>query len=341
MKFHSLALLVLMSILLTACGTPEKPPPPSATPLPPTEAPPPTEPPPTETLPLLTETPNPTETSIPALEPYTGAPRIVFSSNRGDDPNKIDLYLFDTGTAEITPLKTGFDAAILPSWSPDGNQVAFAVANVWNLYTIYADGTNLTQVTDFRSNNPDWAPDASQLVFQSDHQNEPQDTPDIYVINFADSALYELLDAPEFADYGPRWSGDGSQILFISNSTGNMEIFYMNPDGSEVTQVTDGADPVGSAAWSPDGERIVFVYGQRPATDLYIINKDGSVESVVRLTADEYTDDSPSFSPDGEQIVFSSNRSGNWDLWVVNADGTGLTQLTDDPFYDGFPDWSW
>lgn len=94
--------------------------------------------------------------------------------------------------------------------------------------------------------------------------------------NLADETLDELLDAPDDIDYSPRWSPDGSQILFISNRAENMEIFSMNPDGSEITQVTDGADPVSGAAWSPDGEQIVFVYGKGPNTDLYIINKDGA-----------------------------------------------------------------
>lgn len=287
-----------------------------------------------------TVTPVSTEEPAPAIAAYDGPPRIVFSSNRGDDPNKIDLYLIDPESAEITPVETGVDVAILPSWSPDGNQIAFALAGVWNLYTVDADGSNLIQVTDFRSNNPDWAPDGSQLVFQSDHQNEPQDTPDIYVWNLADETLNELLDAPDDIDYSPRWSPDGSQILFISTRAGNMEIFTMNPDGSDIAQITDGADPISGASWSPDGEQIVFVYGKGAATDLYIIDKDGAVDSVVRLTSDEFSDTAPAFSPDGEQIVFASNRSGNWDLWIVNIDGSELMQLTDDEYYDSFPDWS-
>jgi len=49
---------------------------------------------------------------------------------------------------------------------------------------------------------------------------------------------------------------------------------------------------------------------------------------------------SPSFSPDGKQIVFASNMSGSWELWTINVDGTNLVQLTDDEYYDAFPDWS-
>lgn len=282
----------------------------------------------------------PTDTPAPTLTPYAGAPRIVFSSNRGDDPDKVDLFLIDPESLEITPINTGFEAAVLPSWSPDGNSIAFAIRDVWNLYTIHADGTNLTQVTDFRSNNPDWSSDGSRLVFQSDHQNEPQDTPDIYLININGQNLTEILDDPDVVDYSPRWSPDGSRILFISARTGKPEVFVMNPDGSDVTQITDSRDPVRMAVWSPEGERIAFVYGAGTMTDLYVIDKDGSADSVVRLTADSFTDDSLSWSPDGERIVFSSNRSGNWDLWLINADGTNMVQLINDAFYDAYPDWS-
>lgn len=49
----------------------------------------------------------------------------------------------------------------------------------------------------------------------------------------------------------------------------------------------------------------------------------------------------PSWTPDGKQIIFSSNhknpRGGNFDIYIVSLDGTGLTQITSDEGFDGFP----
>jgi Tol biopolymer transport system component len=319
----------------TPIPTDTPPPPPTDTPVP-TDTPEPTEPPPPTDTPVPTDTPEPSPTPVPA------GPRLVFVSNRGGDPNKLDLFILNLDSMEITPLNTGFDAVALPKWSPDGSKILFAVKDVWNLYTIDADGTNLTQVTDFRSNNGDWSPDGTQIVFQSDHQNEPQDTPDIYRIDVTGENLVEILDDPAVPDFNPRWSADGSQIMFISGRAGKYQVFLMNADGSDVVQVTAGGSSITNASLSPDGNRIAFTYPQGGKfTDLYVIGKDGSPDSVVRLTQDATFDDGTAWSPDGEKIFFYSDRSGNYDLWMINADGTNPVQLTDDEYYDVYPDyWS-
>lgn len=281
----------------------------------------------------------------PAMEadtpdPEDVKPRIVFASNRGEDPGILGLYILDPETSEITALDTGFEASLIPKWSPDGSKVLFSTYGTWNLYTIDANGENLTQITDFRSNNGDWSPDGEQIVFQSDHQNEPEDTPDIYMMDLGSENLVEILDDPEVADFNPRWSPDGEKIYYISAKTGNYEIFSMNVDGSDPVQITESETPITNFELSPDGERIVFTYPMGgEATDLFIIDVDGDVESVVQLTADADFDSNPSWSPSGEQIVFRSDRSGTPDLWMINVDGTELTQLTADEYYDDLPDW--
>ena len=339
MKKVSLILSLLMIILLSACGG-NQPAEESApaeveisaatnTPQPEPTA---TEPPPP------TDTPMPTETPTP--EPLGAENMIIFTSDRSED-GSFDLFLIDPDTLEITALDTGFNMALLPSWSPDGSQIVFAESTNWNLYTVNADGSEITQITDFRSNNADWSPDGNQLVFQSDHQNEPENIPDVYKIDLSGENLTELVDLPDQLDYSPRWSPDGSSILFLSSRSGNIEIHTMNPDGSNIVQVTEGKSPVKAASWSPDGQKIAFVYGAANATDVYVIDKSGDVNSVVRLTANSAAEDAPSWSPDGLQIVYTSDVSGNWDLWMVASDGSAEpVQLTDDAHYDAFPDWS-
>lgn len=286
-----------------------------------------------------TATITPTAPPQPTATPEVSAGRIVFVSNRGDNPNQQDLYLLDIESLEVTPLSTGLEAVVLPSWSPDGKAIAFSVAGVWNIYTVQADGSDLTQVTDFRSNNVDWSPDGSRLVFQSDHQNEPENTPDIYLIDANGENLEEILDEPPMVDYGPRWSPNGDLIMFVSFRSGQGELYVMKPDGSNIIQLTQSDAPVIDGAWSPDGSRIAYTSGQGSKTDIYVVDADGA-SNKVRLTDDNFADNSPSWSPDGKRIVFASKRSARWDLWVMNADGSDLTQLTDDDFSDVYPDWS-
>jgi Tol biopolymer transport system component len=348
MKKYLFIILMIVILSLAACGptapAPEEAPAeaPAEAAAPEEPAPPPTEkptepPPPTETS-VPTETPIPTETPLPTVAPYDGPERIVFSSNRSD-PAILDLYVLDLETQEISPVNTGFEVALFGRWSPDGHMILFTVANIWNLYTILPDGTDLTQLTDFSSANADWSPDGGRIVFQSDHDNEPKDTPDIYVIDSTGENMVEILDAPEIPDYNARWSPDGEKILFTSNRTEKTELFTIGLDGAEILQVTESEAPIGGGEWSPDGSRIVFTYGGFGLTDLYVVDADG-VSNMVRLTSNESRNQSPSFSPDGSQIVFSSDMGGVWDLWTINADGNDLMQLTNDEYYNVYPNWS-
>ncbi|MEW6717561.1 MAG: DUF5050 domain-containing protein [Chloroflexota bacterium] len=334
MKTLSRVVIIMITLSLVACGKTVQPVTDTPQPLKLTDTPQPVEP--TDT-PLPTESPTPTTMPSPTWVP---GQRIVFVSNRGEDPQKRDLFILDLDTMVITPLNTGFDSVLFPKWSPDGSKILFTVKDIWNIYTIDADGTNLTQITNFSSNNADWSPDGRHIVFQSDHQNEPKDTPDIYMIDANGENLTEIHDDPAVLDFSPRWSPDGNQIMYISGKTGNYEIFLMNADGSNPTQLTTSTSPIIGAAWSPNGKRIVYTFLQSANnTDLYTIDADGSNDSIVQLTRGAVYEDGPAWSSDGEKIVFFSDRSGNLDLWIINADGTNLVQLTNDAFYDAYPDW--
>jgi Tol biopolymer transport system component len=68
--------------------------------------------------------------------------------------------------------------------------------------------------------------------------------------------MTRLTDHPN-ADETPVWSPDGQRLAFISNRTGSYQVFLMDPDGSNLTQVTQDYDnslPV----WLPDGQSIAF-----------------------------------------------------------------------------------
>ena len=60
-------------------------------------------------------------------------------------------------------------------------------------------------------------------------------------------------------DAHPRWSPDGSRILFESNRSGSSQLWVLDMAGGEATQVTDIASEASGGIWSPDGQRIAFV----------------------------------------------------------------------------------
>ncbi|HSD45440.1 MAG TPA: M28 family peptidase [Pyrinomonadaceae bacterium] len=103
----------------------------------------------------------------------------------------------------------------------------------------------------------------------------------------------------------PWVSPDGSRIAFISERTGNDDVFVINADGSGELQLTNTADREGLAGWSPDSKRVVFAVFKNDATTLYEVDLDTKSQRQLAIIPGR----SPVLSPDGKQVVY---WSGDW-----------------------------
>ena len=141
--------------------------------------------------------------------------------------------------------------------------------------------------------------------------------------------------------------GQNGRIAFQSNRVtqdnpeGDYEIFKMNPDGSDIKQLTSNSSIDSTPSYSPNGKKITFERSVGGSTDpyaeIYVMNSDGS--NKTRLTNNQARDVYPVFSPDGKKIYFATDRDGNFEIFTMNADGSNPTRLTDDLGIDGESDW--
>jgi Tol biopolymer transport system component len=133
--------------------------------------------------------------------------------------------------------------------------------------------------------------------------------------------------------------GKNGRIAFVAGP----DLYTMNPDGSDVRQVTN-LGPDNSAfweSWSADGKQIVFNEYRAPdfLGQLWIMNGDGSNQRLL-LADTDFDDERPSFSPDGNSVVFSRCRLDieACALFRMAIDGSNRAAITD--FELGIQDYS-
>src|SRR5207249_6829517 len=126
-----------------------------------------------------------------------------------------------------------------PAWSADGRSLAFASSsqNDLDVWVLHGDGTQVDVTNDpgFADGSPAWSPDGSQIVF--DRANPFTGDGPLVVMN-ADGSNKRAITDGASVNTGPAWSPDGGTIVFASDRDGNLELYRVNPDGTDLKRLT-------------------------------------------------------------------------------------------------------
>ena len=116
--------------------------------------------------------------------------------------------------------------------------------------------------------------------------------------------------------------GTNGKIIFASDRDGNKEIYVMDADGSNQTQISNHTKNDSEPSWSPDGSKIALQSERDGKKEIYVMDADGS--NATRLTNNSTREYYPSWSPDGSKIAFVSDRDGGTDaskeIYVMDTD---------------------
>jgi CHAT domain-containing protein/tetratricopeptide (TPR) repeat protein/Tol biopolymer transport system component len=154
--------------------------------------------------------------------------------------------------------------------------------------------------------------------------------------------IRQITTYPE-ADLQPAVSRDGKWLAFVSQRSGNLDIWVKRLPNGETVQVTTHQSDDLEPAWSPDGRALVFTSKRRDAQgDLWLVKinrRKGGIPqgSPVQLTTHLGIDRKPCFSPDGEKIVYVSDEDGTENLRICDV----KTRKTDPLTRNGGKDPAW
>src|SRR5580693_9297618 len=129
-----------------------------------------------------------------------------------------------------------------------------------------------------------------------------------------------------------------SKIYFVSDRSGHKEIWVMDYDGSNQSQLTHVGSISLSPRISPDGSRLAFSSLTKSGWDILMYSID--LNRLVSFPRFGGTNLSPSWSPDGTHLALSSSRAGNPQLYVCDASGANLHRVTESKGPDVGPTWN-
>ncbi len=178
----------------------------------------------------------------------------------------------------------------------------------------------------------------SRVVFVSEQGPKDARRKRLAIMDY-DGANVKYLTDSDALVLAPRFSQDGSRVLYTSYETGQPQIYVLDvASATRQAMGTGGGNMAFSPRFSPDGSSIIFSLEQGGNSDIYRMGVNGG--AAQQLTSSPAIETAPSFSPDGSRIVFESDRSGTQQLYIMSANGGEAQRISFGRGRYGTPVWS-
>lgn len=128
-------------------------------------------------------------------------------------------------------------------------------------------------------------------------------------------------------DRQPVYSPDGQWVAFVSNRSGNLDLWTVNRATGAVRRLTDDPADDWDVSFPSHGRRILFGSNRGGPYEVWAIEPDGSRPR--QISHDGAFAQNPAETPDGEWVVYASTNPAHAGLWRMRSDGQQAVRVTD------------
>ena len=167
-----------------------------------------------------------------------------------EDDGASDIFSVQTNGRRLRRLTNSRAIEVSPSWSPDGERIAFVSdrSGTPQVFIMDSDGSNTRRLTYDGSYNtrPVWSPDGEWIAYETRVNGQF----DIWLIDPEGNVNVPLVIHPR-SDEAPSWSPNSRKLVFSSTRRGRADLYAIDRDGSNLRRLTRSAGDNTSPAWGP------------------------------------------------------------------------------------------
>ena len=131
-----------------------------------------------------------------------------------------------------------------------------------------------------------------------------------------------------------------TEIAFVSDRSGNKEIYVMEADGNNVRKATANRSINNFPNWSPDGQAIAYTSYRQGNRPLIFLSSRGALRPGRLLQSDGRSQYRAVFDPIGERLAVVLSNGSSSEIVSVSTDGTDVRRITQSPSIEVSPTWS-
>ncbi len=266
---------------------------------------------------------------------------IYFLSDRDRTMN---LFAYDTETGETRKVTNFTDYDIkFPSHS--NKHIAFENGGYIYLFNVETQQSKKLEI--FIAGDRPWARNEWKDASESIREGSPAPNGervvfsargDIYSVPAQNGITHNLTATSGVNERNAKWSPDGKNIAYISDATGEFEIYIMPQDGSgKPVQLTNGNETyIFSLEWSPDSKKILFHNKKR---ELCYVDVESKKVTVIEQS-DRSTGFSYNWSPDSKWVTYTRPQRDMTIIRLYNLEDKKSYEVTEGWYDSSNPSFS-